>query len=111
MKYLDGNPNVLAWASEELIIPYINPFDGLPHRYFPDFWVKFKSRSGEEKIVILEVKPHKFTVEPKKPKRNSRKYVTEMAAWKINEAKWLAATEYCKNAGVEFKVITENELH
>ena len=28
MNWLDKNPDILSWASEELIIPYISPVDG-----------------------------------------------------------------------------------
>ena len=40
MKYLDRQPEVVRWSSEEIIIPYKSPIDGKWHRYFPDFWVK-----------------------------------------------------------------------
>jgi len=46
MKYLDENPMVTWWASEELFIPYRNPIDKKMHRYFPDFVVKTKKKDG-----------------------------------------------------------------
>ena len=42
MVYFDRNENVLEWASEEVIIPYVSPLDGKVHRYFPDFIVKVR---------------------------------------------------------------------
>ena len=42
MDFLDRNPDIISWASEELIIPYKSPADGKWHRYFPDFLVKVK---------------------------------------------------------------------
>ena len=41
MIYFDGNPSILSWASEEVIVPYKSPIDGRWHRYFPDFVIKF----------------------------------------------------------------------
>ena len=39
MKYLDGNPNILEWSSEEFFIWYKSPIDNRQHRYFPDFFL------------------------------------------------------------------------
>jgi hypothetical protein len=39
-KFLDDNPNVLRWSSEEIVIPYVKPTDGKVHRYYPDYWVE-----------------------------------------------------------------------
>ncbi len=57
MKYLDENPNVIWWASEELPIPYRSPVDNRIHRYFPDFIVKVRRKDGLVMTYILEVKP------------------------------------------------------
>ena len=46
MTWLDKNPNIVSWASEEVIVPYISPVDGKWHRYFPDFLVKIKDKQG-----------------------------------------------------------------
>lgn len=110
MHYLDRNPSVLKWASEEFAIPYMHPVDGKLHRYFPDFWVRFKARDGSTKDVILEVKPKKFTAEPKARKKMTPRYIQEVVTWKINEAKWQAATDFGKKHGVEFRLVTETEL-
>ena len=37
MVYCDRNEKVLEWGSEEVIIPYLSPWDNKIHRYFPDF--------------------------------------------------------------------------
>ena len=34
MKFLDINPDVIQWSSEETVIPYISPVDNKMHRYF-----------------------------------------------------------------------------
>lgn len=110
MKDLDTNPNVLEWSSEELAIPYICPTDNRRHRYFPDFVVTVRTPDGKTKTKMLEVKPKKETKEPKKRKRVTRQYITEVMTWGKNQAKWKAAEEYCLDRGWEFLLITEDHL-
>lgn len=110
MTWLDKNPNVISWASEELIVPYVSPVDSRWHRYFPDFLVKVKTQDGKSKTMMLEVKPKKQTQAPKPQKRVTKRYITEVTTWGVNQAKWKAAEEYCKDRGWEFKVITEDHL-
>lgn len=110
MNWLDKNPDILSWASEELIIPYKSPVDGQWHRYFPDFLVKMRTRDGRLKTMLLEVKPKKQSVPPELRKRVTKQYITEVATWGVNQAKWKAATEFCLDRGWEFKVLTEEHL-
>lgn len=110
MTWLDNNPNVINWASEELIVPYISPVDNRWHRYFPDFLVKVRGKDGKSKILMLEVKPKKQSEPPKLQKRVTKRYITEVTTWGVNQAKWKAAQEYCLDRGWEFKVITEEHL-
>ena len=42
MIYCDTTASVIEWGSEELVIPYVSPWDGRYHRYFPDFLLKLK---------------------------------------------------------------------
>ena len=79
-------------------------------RYFPDFFVRVKNRHGVQEAMILEVKPLKQAVPPQVKKRITRQYIQEVATYGINEAKWKAATEYCKDRNWSFKVITEKDL-
>ena len=46
MVWCDENPNVIKWASEEVVIPYRSPLDRRIHKYYPDFWVKTKKHDG-----------------------------------------------------------------
>jgi len=110
MNWLDKNPNILSWASEEVIIPYRSPVDGKVHRYFPDFVVKSRGRDGSLKTMMLEVKPKKQTMEPEKKKRVTKQYINEVVTWGVNQAKWKAATEYCLDRGWQFMLITEDHL-
>jgi len=109
MKYLDENPNVIWWCSEELIIPYYDPIQNKKRRYFPDFVVKTKRKDGSVMTYVLEVKPEKQTKQPEQ-KRRTQKFINESATYVINQSKWKAATEFCKDHGWEFKVITEKDL-
>lgn len=111
MSKLDQHDDVLEWSSEEIIIRYRSPVDGKVHRYFPDFWVKKKDRSGNIVCDLIEVKPYKQTHPPTimegKP---TRRYLNEVMTWGINSAKWQAAREVCKDKGWNFVIITEKEL-
>ena len=108
--YLDCHPNVIFWNSEEVIIPYISPLDGKYHRYFVDLWFQIKDDKGNTKTYLAEIKPHKYTMPPTEPKRKTQGYVKEVMQYAVNKAKWEAAEEVCKDNGIEFKLITENEL-
>ena len=110
MKYLDENTNILEWASEEIAIPYISPVDNRYHRYFPDFIVRAKTPDGSTKTMMLEVKPKNQTIEPKVQSKRTKKYLTEVMTWGVNQAKWSAAKEYCLDRGWEFKLVTEDHL-
>ena len=110
MQKMDDNPDVLEWSSEEVIVPYISPIDNRRHRYFPDFVAKTRQKDGSIKTFMIEVKPKKETMEPPRPKRITRKYVTEAMTWGRNSAKWAAAEKYCAERGWEFQKITEENL-
>lgn len=110
MKYLDATDNIIYWASEELAIPYISPVDGRQHRYFVDFILKVKNKHGEITVHLWEVKPHIQTLIPVQGKRRTKKFLTECSTYVVNQAKWKAAEEFCRNQGWKFSVLTEYEL-
>ena len=110
MVYCDKNAKILEWGSEEIALPYISPHDSRVHRYFPDFYIKVQENTGKIKRYLIEVKPLKQTVKPKKPKRQTKGYIREAFEYARNQAKWKAAREYCADRMWEFKVITEKEL-
>ena len=111
MVYCDTNDKVLEWGSEEIIIPYISPWDGKVHRYFPDFYIKVKQSSGDLKKFIIEVKPKKQTRPPKPVVRKTKRWIKEVKTFGINEAKWKHATKWCKDNDMEFKILTEDHLN
>lgn len=112
MGYLDSNPNVIQWSSEELFIPYRSPLDGKWHRYFPDFIIRMKHKDGKIITKMIEIKPHSQSVppEPKSKGKHTKKYLKEVATWGLNSSKWSAAKEYCDTKNWEFVVLTEKEL-
>ena len=110
MVYCDTNDKVLEWGSEEIIIPYISPWDSKVHRYFPDFYIKVKQSNGNIKKFIIEVKPKKQTRPPKPVERKTKRWIKEVRTFGINEAKWKHASKWCKDNDMEFKILTEEEL-
>ena len=110
MQYCDTNNKILKWSSEEIIIPYKSPVENRVHRYFPDFYVKYKDVKGKIREKVVEIKPAKQVSEPKVQKRRTKKYVTEVFTYATNQAKWAAAEDFCKDRRWEFQILTEKEL-
>lgn len=107
MMFLDSNPEVLGWGSEEVVIPYRSPLDGRVHRYFPDMIVKKKN--GE--VILIEVKPYHQTQEPKTKNKKSKAFINEATTYVVNQAKWNAAKHFCDARGWKFQIMTEKELY
>lgn len=110
MKYCDVNTNVLEWGSEEIFIPYISPVDGKHHKYFPDFYIQVRDKTGKIKKYLVEVKPQYQTIEPKFKNKITKQYIKEVMTYSVNKAKWKSAEEFCKDHLWEFMILTENEL-
>jgi len=116
MKVFDEQSSILAWASEELIIQYRTKLDAAEEarsgkikirRYFPDFVVKVKDRTGKTRILVIEIKPHSQTIEPKS---KGKRYIKEAMDYQKNYDKWMHATAWCRKRGYEFHVLTEKDL-
>lgn len=114
MSRFDENPAFLEWSSEETIIYYRSPLDkpgSKPRRYFVDFKVKKKCpKTGVITTYLVEVKPKGQTKPPKRGKKKHKTFMREAMTYGVNEAKWLAATEYCKDRGWQFLVLTEDNI-
>jgi hypothetical protein len=114
MVYCDTNPSIIEWNSEEVVVPYVSPLDNRYHRYFVDFWMKYKDKNGKIKTVLIEVKPDIQTREPVRKNsptgKPTRRFLTEVMTWGVNQAKWKAAIEYAKDRNWEFKIITDKDL-
>jgi hypothetical protein len=108
--WCDTNPKILKWASEEFSIPYVSPVDGKVHRYFPDALIEYINTQGQVKKALIEIKPKKQTRPPERRPRVTKSYIYECKTWEVNQAKWKAAGEFALDNGIEFKILTENEL-
>jgi len=108
--WADGNPNVLQWSSEQIIVPYKSPIDQRLHRYYVDTYVVL--REGDKiKKYLIEIKPYKQTLPPAPSNRKKKTTVLyETTQWVINQAKWEAAKKFATAKGAEFIVITEKDL-
>ena len=108
MRWCDAHPNVLKWASEELIIPYFSAIDQKQHRYFVDFVVTIRNKLGETMTYLVEIKPHEQT-QPPKPSR-SKYYQSKCLEYVKNQEKWKAADAWARSHGMKFIVMTEYTL-
>ena len=71
---------------------------------------KHVEKYGSVERLIIEVKPKKQTVPPKEPQRKTKRYLNEVKTWGVNSAKWKYAVEWCKDNGMNFKILTEDDL-
>ena len=55
-------------------------------------------------------KGHQNTKQHKKQQRRTKKYLNEVRTYAVNDAKWKAAREYCKDRQMVFMILTEKEL-
>ena len=106
MNWCDKTGAVESWNSEEEVVPYFDPVSQKIRRYFIDMKICFKGG----KTILVEVKPAGQTRPPKKPKRQTKRYIKETTTYVTNQSKWKAAREYAKARGYEFQVWTEDEL-
>jgi len=105
MKFCDEHPSVVQWANEAVKIPYRNPLTGKQTIYVPDFFIAYADRSGTQKVELIEVKPAKQTF-----KEQVGKNLQNQAHWIVNQAKWEAARAWCKQKGIVFRIVTENDI-
>lgn len=106
LKWLDENPNVIKYSSEEVIVPYRCKTDDKMHRYFVDIKVQFKGGI----TYLIEIKPKKETIPPKTRERKTRGYLIEVMTYAKNISKWESATKYAKDRGWIFEIWTEDTI-
>ena len=110
MKYCDTTPSILEWGSEEIAIPYRSPIDNRSHRYYPDFYIKVREKSGKISKYIVEIKPKKQTKPPHGKDKRTKSYRNAVLTFAKNQAKWNAAENYCDNRQMKFLILTEDHL-
>lgn len=108
--WCDRSPAIIKWKSEETIIPYVCPTDNRVHRYFVDFQIQVRDKSGSLKTYLVEIKPDAQTRPPIPPQRKTKRFIQEVMTWGKNDAKWKAARQYAADRGWEFKILTEYDL-
>ena len=105
-RWCEDRDDVVAWSSEETVVPYVCPTDKRAHRYFIDLKIKFKNG----RTVLVEIKPKSQTIPPKKPSRQTKKYINEVMTYVKNEAKWKAASKYAQDRGYHFEIWTQDTM-
>lgn len=106
MRWLDSNPAVVSWNSEEVVIPYRCRTDNKVHRYYMDLYIKF----DDGKKYLIEIKPKTQTQPPKKPSRKTKRYLNEVMAYVKNQSKWETAKVFAENRGMAFEIWTEDTI-
>lgn len=104
-QFCDEHPSVSQWASEAVKIPYQNPLTGKYTVYVPDFFIAYSNKKGKQKVELIEIKPanQAFKENLGRSKHNKAHFI-------VNQAKWAAAQAYCKQKGITFRIITENDI-
>jgi len=107
MKWLDENPSVVEYSSEEIIIPYLCRTDQRTHRYFPDFMVKFDTGI----TMLIEIKPDSQIRKPVVDgKKVNKTLIESITTYTKNASKWEAADAYCKKNNMIFQIGGETAL-
>lgn len=110
MNWCDLNDSVLSWTSEGLVIDYYSPIDQRNRRYFVDFVVRMVNSDGIEEDVIVEIKPEKETIPPKRGNKKESTYLKECYTWSVNSSKWAAAQKFAKERNMKFLILNEHHL-
>ena len=105
MRMLDEHTGVEKWASESIQIPYRCPLTGKYTVYVPDFFIVYNDKNGGKHAEVVEVKPANQTIRENvgKSRYNQEQYIKNMA-------KWEAATAWCKQKQVRFRVVNEDDI-
>ena len=105
MRFCDTNKSIQKWASEAVQIPYKDPLTGRQTVYVPDFFIQYVDKNSRVNTELIEIKPASQSIFERvgKNKYNQLQYVK-------NQAKWQAATMWCKKQGIKFRVLNENDL-
>ena len=105
MRMCDNNPAIQQWASEPVRIPYRDPLTGKQTVYVPDFLVMFEDKQEKKHIELWEIKPANQQILEKVGKNPY-----DQAQFVKNQAKWAAATLWCRQQGIKFRILNENDI-
>lgn len=104
MRFCDTNEHIVKWSSESVRIPYFNPVLGKRTTYVPDFLIQYRNKNQQVVTELIEIKPKKQSIIESKQNNGQRAVVA------VNHAKWEAAQAWCKQQGITFRVITEDDI-
>lgn len=105
MNFCDTHPSIHRWASEAVKIPYKNPITGRHTVYVPDFFIQYMDKKGKMLTEVIEIKPQNQQLLEKVGRNSAR-----ASSYVVNQAKWAAATQWCRNAGLKFRVLNETDI-
>lgn len=105
MRFCDTNVSIQKWASEAVQIPYRDPLTGRNTVYVPDFFIQYADKNNRMNIELIEIKPASQSILERvgKNKYNQAQFIK-------NQAKWAAASLWCKQQGIKFRIVNENDL-
>jgi hypothetical protein len=105
MNFCDNNASVQKWASEAIQIPYKDPLTNRQTVYVPDFFIQYMDKAGRILTELIEIKPSSQQILERvgKNKYNQAQFVK-------NQAKWAAAGLWCKQQGIKFRILNENDI-
>lgn len=105
MQMCDTNPAIQKWASEAIQIPYRDPLTGKNSVYIPDFFIQYLDANNKLNVELIEIKPasQQLIERVGKNKYNQAQFVK-------NQAKWAAATIWCKQQNIKFRILNENDM-
>jgi hypothetical protein len=76
-KWMDRSNAVIKWGSETVVVPYYNHVKGRMARYMVDIYVEYKTRDGEIKKELIEIKPSKNVSQPRRGNKKESAYIQE----------------------------------
>jgi len=105
MNFCDTNKSVQKWASEAIQIPYRDTLTGRNTVYVPDFFIQYVDKNSKIIVELIEIKPASQAILERvgKNKYNQAQFIK-------NQAKWAAANLWCRQQGIKFRILNENDL-
>ena len=105
MNFCDTNESIQKWASEAIQIPYRDPLTGRQTIYVPDFFIQYADKQGKTHVELIEIKPASQAILERvgKSKYNQAQFIK-------NQAKWAVANIWCRQQGLKFRIVSENDL-
>lgn len=105
MNFCDNNNSIMKWASEAVQIPYRDPLTNRQTVYIPDFFIQYVDKNGRILTELVEIKPASQTILERvgKNKYNQAQFVK-------NQSKWAAANLWCRQQGIKFRILNEQDI-